>query len=255
MNGGWINILFILVVIGAPVLKQIIDAIQRKKEARLIEQERDRRQIDALRTGTTASSAAKESPRAAQYQQSGQVSAANRLQEIQEKRRAALERARQQARSGMDPAASASTRPTTPSSVVRSSPAPRTRSIQTAPMPSQSAPRPGSPGPLIGGRAPLPSRQPSRTAQPQQRQQRVAPVAKPLGTLLSQTTRRKRAAHARQGDHSSVHRLVADAEEGAKIEQTHAAVSPGELSKMSVSDWRKAMVLQELMGPPIALRD
>ena len=42
MGNSWIQILVVLLFIGAPVLKQIVDHLERKKEARAIEQERDR---------------------------------------------------------------------------------------------------------------------------------------------------------------------------------------------------------------------
>jgi hypothetical protein len=256
MNGSWPQILFVLLLVVAPAIKQIVEGLERKKQARALDQQRNRREMDELRTGSVAP-AEKATP-SSQYQQSGQVNAADRLREIQAKRREALERARKQAQTGLGIATGVVVgTQATPSR-------PTARPTPSTPRPPARGPRPTGPtaGPLIGGRAPLPSRQPTRPAVPQpprqqassQRSQPRTPT-QPLSPLHAPPARRTRAQHARQGSHTTVHRLVQDAEEGVKIRESHAAVSPGELASMSRNAWRKAMVLQELLAPPIALRE
>ncbi len=263
---NWTGIILFLIFVGVPVLKQVAEYLQRKKEAREIGKVRELREFDALRTGSVASSTSSPPPRpTSQYTQSGQVNAADRLREIQAKRREALERARRHANAGVDIAIGVATTGQPPAA----RPTPRARSISGArpvqgarprpPAPgTRGSPRQPAPGSLIGGRAPLPSRQVARTPTPQQRSRptprSVLPTAPPFEPLLTTAVKRKRAKHAEMGAHSTVHRLVADAEQGAVIRELHAAVSAKQLAQMSPIAWRRALVLQEVLSKPIALR-
>lgn len=268
MNFSWPQVIFLILIVVVPAIKQIMEGLERKKQARLIDQQRSRREMDTLRTGRAAPA---DEPRpTSQYQQSGQVNAADRLREIQAKRREALERARKQAQSGLDAAAGlvAGTQASIAGPIARPSTKPTARPQPSMPRPPVRSPRPTGPaaGPLIGGRAPLPSRQPTQTPSPQpasrptsqpQRVQRGRSTPRtppPLSPLHTPTTQRRRAQHASQGDHSTVHRIVQDAEEGVVIRDARAAVSAHEIKSMSPTAWRKALVLQELLSPPIALR-
>ncbi len=272
MNFSWPQIIFVILLVVVPAIKQIMEGLERKKQARAIDQQRNRREMDTLRTGRE-SPADKPRP-TSQYQQSGQVNAADRLREIQAKRREALERARKQAQSGLDAAAGlvAGTQASIAGPIARPGTKPTARPQPSMPRPPVRTPRPTGPtaGPLIGGRAPLPSRMPTQAPAPQpatrpqsrpasqpQRVQRGRSTPRtppPLSPLHTPTTQRRRTQHASQGDHSTVHRIVQDAEEGVVIHDARAAVSAREIKSMSPIAWRKALVLQELLAPPIALR-
>ena len=230
----------------------------------MIEKERTRREYDALRTGSVSQQTP--SRTVSQYTQSGQVNAADRLREIQAKRRESLEQARRHANAGVDIAIGvATTGPPPikrPISAARAASGARSassaRPASSGPQPARRVPRQPAPGPLIGGRAPLPSRQGTRAPSPQQRSRptsrAVLKAAPPLEPLLTRAVKRKRAQHAELGSHSEVHRLIADVEPTSRVGHSRTAISAGQLARMSPLAWRTAIVMREVLSPPIALR-
>ncbi len=247
----WPSIIALAVFILLPALKQIADYLERKKQQRSIEGERQHRRQESLRTGRPMALAPKRARPA------GAVSASDRLREIQEKRRQALEQARrraqtqlQQAAQGMSealgvPVEFRAARPTSAGSA---------RAPGRAVSPGRTV-SPGRPQPTIVGPVPPTARRQRPASPARSRAPLPSAKAKAAPEPLSKPFSRRRREHAKLGEHSSVHRLVADAEPGVVIEEGHAAVSPRELAQMSAMAWRRALVLQEVLSPPLALRE
>ena len=249
---SWLSYVALALFILLPAIKQIAEHLERKKQQRSIQGERQRRQQDSLRTGRPMSVPQKRAPAA------GAVSASDRLREIQEKRRQALEQARQRAQTQLQQAAQGMSEalglPVGPPRAGRAGSAGPGRAAARVgpPRPTVS---PGRPQPIIVGPVPQPVRRQRPTSPARLRAPLPSAKARAAPEPLSKPFSSLRREHSKLAEHLQVHRLVADAEAGVVIEEPHAAVSPRQLAKMDAKAWRLAIVLQEVLSPPLALRE
>lgn len=223
-----IQIYVVLFMVAASILSSIIKKAREAAEQRKAQLEIERRRLEALRTGRTEDDAREEDPAAAL--------AKRREAQLEELRRLQRERARAQASGG----AAAGTR-TAPGRTPQPRPQqfPQTQSI---PQP-QRADR---------NRAQRP--QPQRQSQPQapQRQQVRPQDARPARQASAQTTAEMFAAMERQRlqdtGESTTHRIVRDAPAASAAAAKHLPPSTG-------NPWRDAFLMQELLGPPLSMRE
>jgi len=125
-----------------------------------------------------------------------------------------------------------------------------------SPSQSQSARPTATPRPA---RAQAPSK-PRPTAQPQPQPTRtnVATMRKPPSVSHDRSQLADLKTHARHAEHTSqdegestVHRLVTDAEITV-VHQTRHGV--GILTNLTTEDWRRAIIMSELLAPPVSMR-
>lgn len=232
--GGWANLIVVLLVIGGPIVGQIIQYAEKKRKERQRQRAIEAQQHEALRTGRAPG-------QAQATRTSGQAAAAARMQELQKRRQQQLEelRRRQQAASQQSRRPQpAGQRPTTQPQAR----APQPRPTQTRqPTPTQ-PPRPTPVGRPTPPRQPQPVRRPpTPTAQPAARRQRPAPPTAPI-----------------DGPTDAPVPAFQHLPLGLGPEQGwgERAVAPVTLmgKTMTAADWRRFVVARELLDPPLALR-
>jgi len=232
--------LVIFLVALFSVLGTVVKQIQEKKEARRIQQERERRKRDALRTGRVEPAASPPSPAA-----NPEAARQRRLQELAERRRAQLEEIRRRQQATPAPPPAPATRPTP---IARTGAPVRPRPQAPArpmPAPARPAPRPQAPV----ARTPVQRQQPTRAPVARQAPARVArptaPVSKQPGARQRPPARATAATTA----------PITRTEVGAVPTATpRARSSVGSRLFSGRSDLRRAIVLSEVLGPPVSLR-
>ncbi|MCC6230747.1 MAG: hypothetical protein IT432_16165 [Phycisphaerales bacterium] len=219
-----IQLYVVLFMVAASILSSIVKKAKEAAEQRRAQLEIERRRLEALRTGRADDDAREEDPAAAL--------AKRREAQLEELRRIQRERARAQASGGA--AAGARTAParvpqTPQRSQPRAQPLPKAQSI-----PSQRADR-------------------NRGQRPQPQRQQVRPQDSRTGRQASaQTTAEMFAAMERQRlqdtGESTTHRIVGDAPAASAAAAKHLPPSTG-------NPWRDAFLMQELLGPPLSMRE
>ncbi|MCC6968645.1 MAG: hypothetical protein IT434_00330 [Phycisphaerales bacterium] len=227
MNNIQLYVVLFMVVVS--ILSSIAKKAKEAAEQRRVQQEIERRRLEALRTGRSEDDAREEDPAA--------TLAKRREAQLEELRRVQRERARAQA-SGQTGGATVRT---TPGRMQQ----PRT---QQFPQP-QSIPQPQQQG--------RPQRQQPQRPQPQRQQPQARPQVRPQESRSSrqtgaQTTAEMFAAMERQRlqdtGESTTHRIVRDATPAP-------AAAAKVLPPSSGNPWRDAFLLQELLSPPLSMRE
>lgn len=227
-----IQIYVVLFMVAASILSSIVKKAKEAAEQRKAQLEIERRRLEALRTGRSDDDAREEDPAAAL--------AKRREAQLEELRRIQRERARAQASGSAT--AGARTAP-------GRTPQPRTQQFPQ----TQSIPQPQR---ADRNRAQRPQTrpQPQGQNQPQapQRQQVRPQEARSARQTSAQTTAEMFAAMERQRlqdtGESTTHRIVRDATPASAAAAKHLPPSTG-------NPWRDAFLLQELLGPPLSMRE
>lgn len=225
-----IQVYVVLFMVAASILSSIVKKAKEAAEQRRAQLEIERRRLEALRTGRTDDDAREENPAAAL--------AKRREAQLEELRRIQRERARIQATGGATAGARAA-----PGRVQQ----PRPQQFPQA----QSIPQPQRANQNRGPR-PQARPQPQRQAQAPQRQQVRPQEARSARQTGAQTTGEMFAAMERQRlqdtGESTTHRIVGDAPAASAAVAKHLPPSTG-------NAWRDAFLLQELLGPPLSMRE
>ncbi len=226
MNRNWQSLLLFLIAVGFPVMRAVLQAIARQREAAKAEQMKQKQVEESLRTGKGIEPTDQQPPPPADA--------------LEARRRAQLEELR---RRGRERAAGAMAR-------IPGSPGP------TVPMPT----RPGRTAPA---RSPVPP--PVRPTARQTPPSRPAPTAgRPVPKPSAASRRQQQKQSARPSpppprvEEAEVRRLVPDAPISSLTTLPPArAASDGspEVHVAFVADWRRALILKEILDPPMALRD
>lgn len=226
MNRNWpINLLLFLIAVGFPALRAVLQAIARQREAAKAEVMKQKRVEEALRTGKGLDSA--------------DQSAISPSDALEARRRAQLEELRRRGRerkSGAVARIPGSTGPTVPMPRPGSA-APARSSLPPAPpvRPSGRPAAPARPTPAAG----RPGAKPTSGSRRQQQKQAARPVLPP------------------PQEEAEVRRLVPDSPISSPAALPPAgAVSDGspETPVALAADWRRALIMKEVLDPPLALR-
>jgi len=229
----------VLIVLG-PALGHIIKKINEQTEQRRTQMERQRLRDEMLRTGRTPDESRRQTPvpgrptprPAAQ----GGAAARTNLEEIARRRKAQLEelRRRQQTARAQAPATRpAPVGPAPPTGPVRR-PAPQVRPPTPVAQP-RPAPRPARPAPA---------------------QRTTGRPSAPRPVRRERPTRRLEARPAISDAEPSVHLEMGGLGAIERVTPTKAEVShPSVRVPRSGTEWRRAIVLAELLSAPVALRD
>lgn len=233
-------LIFILPAIGK-ILKAMSEAAEKKRLAR----ERERAEIDALRTGRAGVGAAPLPSQATMAPPPPQVdqAALRRQQRLEDARRRAQQRQQQTQAQGR---ASPAPRPSAPPST---STAPGMQRIELPGGIVLEVPQ-GAPPP------PQPRPQPQAQSRPKptkaQRQQARAQAAQPARAVPQPSRPAARATDAYAEE--STQRLVKDATRPGLSPRRRRPVTVAGVS-MSARDFRRAFVLREILDPPVAMRE
>ena len=229
-----IQIYVVLFMVAASILSSIIKKAKEAAEQRRVQLEIEKRRLEALRTGRNEDDAREENPAASL--------AKRREAQLEELRRIQRERARAQA-SGQAGAATSRTS----SGRMQQPRAPQFPQTQSIPQPQkQSRPQ-----------LQQPQRQPPQRPQPQRQQPQARPQVRPQESRSSrqsgaQATAQVFAAMERQRlqdtGESTTHRIVRDATPAP-------AAAAKVLPPSSGNPWRDAFLLQELLSPPLSMRE
>jgi hypothetical protein len=230
-QNNWIQLLVALIVLGGPILQKVLQVLAKQKAKSRADLLRQKQMEEALRTGRPVGEEPQPTARA-----EADLVAARRKAQLEELRRRARERAQ-------------------PSGPIASIP--------------------GSPGPTVPMGRPAPQARPQ--AQPQQRPQRPATNQRP--TSPSRPAQRPPtsppARTGRQGAGQSAERRQAPAPPPPRpvmappepsrrlVPEAPVAPRPVEVARRSgvlsvrtasVADWRRAIIMREVLDPPLALR-
>ncbi|MBX3364449.1 MAG: hypothetical protein KF866_06770 [Phycisphaeraceae bacterium] len=260
-----IQIILVLLFVAGPALAGLWKKLEEKRQSRLRDLERQRRQEETLRTGRDPDV---EHAAATQRDRSEALAqlAAQRQAQLQELRRRQQERLRQAgaggAAAGVPGGATGGRAPIPPVSV-------QTRSAPRQTPPGGGARQTSSrqPAQRQGGAAQRPAAPPQRQTQTRQAPARQAPN-RPAAA------RPRAVPDAPVMEEESVRRLVADAPtertatrrqvgslpqkavfgDGGAGERSAGATGVLLGEELSLEDWRRAIVMQEVLGRPVALR-
>lgn len=240
---SWLQILIPVLFVLGPVLGQIIKKINEQAELRRIEMERQRIRDEMLRTGRAPAEAqSRESTRSApRPTPQGGAAARTNLEEIAKRRQAQLEelRRRQQAARAQASARPTPARPVPPTAPGRPGP-------QAHPTPQ---PRPTA-GPTPQAR-PQPVRRPAPPAQRRPAPTRSAPTPRRPSRSRTPEVVPPAAIRKRQRRLGEVGGLGS-----IEVVAPPTAATPTPVRIPRTTDaWRRAIVLSELLAPPVSLRD
>lgn len=219
-----VQLYVVLFMVAASILSSIVKKAKEAAEQRRVQLEIEKRRLEALRTGRSEDDAREENPAVAL--------AKRREAQLEELRRIQRERARAQA-SGQAGAATARTSP----GRMQQPRAPQFPQTQSIPQPQKQG-RPQRP-------------------QPQRQQPQARPQVRPQESRSSrqtgaQTTAEMFAAMERQRlqntGESTTQRIVRDATPAP-------AAAARVLPTSSGNPWRDAFLLQELLSPPLSMRE
>lgn len=239
MNQGWqIKLLLFVLAVGVPAMRAVLQALGRQREQAKAEAMRQKRLEDALRTGhgAEAESASEVDP-----------AAARRQAQLEELRRRARSRASQ---AGV-PGAASGRPPTAPGPVVSAPPQARgNRQLGREPQPARSPARAPAPPPLRPASRPVPPQRPAPGAARQGQRTAAAPArrqAQPQPARPAKPPPREEA--------PVVRRLVAEAPPTPPpVLSRHETEAVLDFQTASLADWRRAIVMREVLDPPLALR-
>ncbi len=238
-----IRIVIIAMVFVVPVIIRMVKAAGEAKERRRLEQLRQYQIDEAMRTGRPVVEVMAQPMPQAQAQVNPQQVAQQRLREMAARRQAQIEALRRQRAQGAAPA------PVTPPASGYSP-----QGGRPTPTMYQQGPARTTGYQPQAGHAPKPAaRAPRRT---QQAQRQVPGLAPPPQDFPPPTGEIGGTAHDHDGD--VTHRLVPDAPEGPETapRQTKrpTGVSGGSVT-VGLKDLRQAIVLREVLGRPVAMRE
>mgnify|MGYP000984578829 CR=1 FL=1 len=242
LNGGTLKVAVWLIIIGAIAVGKIVKAAKEQAEQRRRLDAAKQAEIEALRTGrpVPVDPSLPERVTMSASNTNPQQSAAQRLEELAAQRRLKIEelrRARAAAASGKPPMqqpvqqVSRGTPPARPQQVTSRAPTPPQRVGQ---RPAQ------APQPQAQRQQQQRPQQQRQQAKPQQRQQQ--PALRPPEPAQSEPT---------------THRLVPDAKTAPTEIPTEFTARRGVRignTTMTSADWRRALVLREILGPPVSMR-
>jgi len=238
VNQQLVHLIIVLIIVGGSVMKVIFTKLQEQAVKRRAQQAAEHRRLEALRTGRESDSERPIAPSVTVAQTSG-----TDLQDLARKRAAQLAELRrmQQARHR---SGSPMPRPASPGEVILRVPGssgPTVPGTRSAPLPApvgrtaRPAPRPAPP-----------ARQTSPDRRPQSRPQK-APKAQPKSYPEDAPTPR-RSAPAPTIERDPLRLAMAAPEADAPPRQRPLLASP------STTDWRRAILMSEILSPPLATR-
>lgn len=221
-NPPWLQILIMIVVIAGPALGAMFRKLREQQVRRQQQIARERQMLESLRTGRPIGQESRGESA------SGEASelAKRRAQQLEELRR--LQQARQAGTARQSPASPGQrNKPQAPQASSRAAEARQAAERRRAKAEAQR-------------RAKEQQEAIARQAAEAERQRRakVAQVTEPL------------AAHANEEGDGNVHRLVHDVESIARQQKP----AGGTLGRMKAADWRRALILREVLTPPLSVR-
>ncbi len=237
MGGNLVNLLVFALVIGAPALSWIVGKMKEAAEMKRLRDVSRRRMDEQLRTGRAAEDADPEAAPTPTAQPAKPARTASDLQALAQRRQAQLRALRQRQAGAPAPAA-----PPT---------------VRARPVPTQAAPTsPAGSGHTVPVRPitmarPVPS---ARTQTPQRTVTSARPTARRVPAQQQPVDPRdaqQEALKAQYLKHRMTHR-AADATAAA------AAAATAVSKRMAIpgrAELRRAIILNELLSPPVALRD
>lgn len=231
----WFQILFPLALILAPVIGQMVKKANELAEQKRIEQEKSRLREDALRTGRSPAEASATRPpaRAQVTQVQGGAAARSNLEEIARRRQAELQelRRRQLAARGQ------------PQPTAQRPPAPPRASgqIQQQPRPPQPTRRP-EPLRQQPARAAKPARAPTASPRPVRRRLTEPLQAQPVAEAPRDPFAR--------GPRRKLGTLEKLSDEPLKPKKVTTRID----IPTTMEGWRQAIVLSEILAPPVSMR-
>lgn len=242
----WAAVLFI----GIPVARAIIREVGKARARKVMIDQARATELEELRTGPRPSSA-ETTPVSVR---SEPMSARQQLEAMAAQRRAELDRMRAQ-RSAPSPSP-----PPMPAR------APRAASPRPQPAPAQTQPTSGAAAQIraaqrsAGRAAPLAPPPPRKSSKKQRSQQPMAQAAHVPGVVSPQIDEEAESSLNRRG---LLERLAAESEQTAAAEaqkrkdapksRAMAVFGPG--GSISPQDLRRAVVLREVLGPPVSMRE
>lgn len=254
-------IIFIIVMLGYAVA-HVAKKLQEQAEIKRAREEAHRRHLESLRTGRVEDTTAAGAPAAPrQPEPVSHQEATQRLKELAERRREQLEELRRRAMGQARTPSAPSAPPVAPPrpAPARAAPVPRQRPQQaprSVPQQGDTSPRPiDRPAPVQKSRQ-SPAQRPA--AREQGRGPRPAPAQRSRPVEAERTTETviaERAAAYRAADAQA----AADEAMRPAAPATPARAALGKLlvagAKPGLAEWRRAMMLRELLSPPVAMRD
>jgi len=230
-NQGWI----VFVFLGISAISWVFGKMKEKAEA---EQAQQRARLHQERLQRLAEEAGDAQPTERQVPAQAQAQASKQQQLIARKQQLAQLRKERLAALRAEMAAKQQAK----QSQARQAPARAAQRRQAPIAPPQQPPAPTRPSRTVQRQANKPM--PSATAA--QRASRASADQQRRAVLSSQRP------HPQRGtDHETVHRLVADAESTAVTRRPKRHSAVGNFSR---EDWRQAIILSELLAPPVSLR-
>jgi hypothetical protein len=275
----WINLIIFLVVVGGGAISWVFKKLNEQAQIKRAQSDRERRIEQELRTGRTdrptgvlvSADAAQPGPGAAP--QAGHADARRRLQELAERRQRQLEelRRRQQAsqRGGAgEPVVLVGTPPTAPAPPVRPAARPLPPVVRKPPPVVIMGPGRADQTNLPRQAAPVTGRNVSRTARPAPPPRTTAPA--PAALTRDQDGKRRgkeRARKAAAEREKEQHRAAAEARDTR--ETASQLLVPGSPSRSwnvaevaqflktpkTPADWRRAILMREVLSAPITIRE
>gem|GEM_PF-1355433 len=240
-----LNLYIFLAIMGFSFLSWIYNQLRLQRERLRIQQERERRRLEALRTGRGLRETA-----AARPSHTVLSPAAQHAQQIAQRRQAQLERLRrQQALRAAMSRSSGTPSPGTPR--IPSAPGTGLAGRGVASAGPHPVLRTTPPGP---GAARTPSAGP-RPARPQRASS--TPPRLPPEQIRALRRRRasSRASRTPPPEAEPIRRIVPDVRSDDRSEEPSPSSRRSALGEMDRQDWRRAVLIREILDPPLAIRE
>ena len=245
---NWVNILVFVLLVGAPAIGSIWKKLEEKKEQRQIEAQRQRLQLEQLRTGRVSSQASEaKAPTGGASSASADLDAQRRAR-LEELRRRQQERLRQAAHTRSQGSGQVRTIPTPGASQGQARPtqSPGRPAPQARPTPARSAPA-----------RPAPARSAPARAQPQRVPSTSSSPPRPTGRPTSRPTSRPSASQTVQPQASRRVVLSAPVDVTARSGERNAGAWTAlfRAEKPTLDELRRAVLLREVFDRPVSMRD
>lgn len=258
-NPNYIHLIILLLFVGFSVISWVVRKLQEQAQIRRIQAERERRELEMLRTGRVRDA---DAPPVATGGEGDRLRdlAARRQAQLQELRRRAQERMRAERGEG-------GPRQESPVVYIPGSAGPVVVERGRTPRPPATTP---PPRPVPAGRTPVPVRRPGQGGQPvTPRPARVGPAPEPQRRRSAQPPpvrepSRRRAEPVARPSAPPPPRVdpaaavpPAPVAAGAAARRGPVAAGAALLGgrRMTPEEWRRAFIMKELLSEPVGLRD
>ncbi len=251
-----VQIIFVVLVFVVPALVNFVKYLKKQRDQREREQLRERAQAEALRTGRDVGEvlqswgliAAPQGAQAGRENPTPLTETQARKAEMEARRKAQLDDLRRRAEMRRKAASGAGV--SIAGGGAATAPSPMRRA---GPMPQRSTVPPGMSPPRVPQRRsaqqPPPQRIPTRArpaerfpAQRPDQRRRAAPRPQPTPVVVAQP------------EYETTNRLVGESKPTPPTNRTPRVLVSRALGPMTAADWRRAVIIREILGRPIAMR-